>query len=322
MTRRPVAAALTLALAAAVGTVAVYAVIGDGAESTPLDEGSPPVTARATLTPRVALFGDTVRARVDVMLDRRRVDAQSVRVASAFSPWRLVGEPQRVGRDAGTTSWLATTFVLRCLASVCAPANETTELVFEPARVTYTAAVAAGGAPGVVSADWPRLVIHTRLPSSGGDIAAGPGSTTVPWRADLLSLPTTSYRVAPRALLVLLPILGGLLLIVAGALAYLAWPRRVEPPPPEPEPEVEPEPALTPLEHALALLESPAAEDGAADRRRALELVAEEVADRGERELARAARTLAWSADVPDAEKAGALAVRVRAALGGDPDAA
>ena len=71
---------------------------------------------------------------------------------------------------------------------------------------------------------------------------------------------------------------------------------------------------LTPLEQALELLEDAGRADGTEERRRALELVAE-VLDLEHPELARAARTLAWSEDDPEVEQTSGLAVRVRATI-------
>src|SRR5262245_51472930 len=51
------------------------------------------IAARAVLDPRITLFGDTIVAQVDVVLDRRKVDPQSVRIGTAFLPWEVVGQP-------------------------------------------------------------------------------------------------------------------------------------------------------------------------------------------------------------------------------------
>ncbi len=110
-------------------------------------------------------------------------------------------------------------------------------------------------------------------------------------------------------------LLGGVALIAAGGvLAYRARPRRLPPPPPPPPP---PAPRLAPLEQALALLVTPVAVDdaeGIAERRRALELVADEVATwGGDPGVERDARRLAWSAEDPAFEDMQALAAGVRA---------
>ena len=125
-------------------------------------------------------------------------------------------------------------------------------------------------------------------------------------RADLESFPAASYRIPPTVLVPALLVLAALLGIAGGALAYVAVPRRAAPEP-EPEPEPEPLPTLTPLEQALELLEDASRADGVEDRRRALELVAE-VLDVEHPELARAARTLAWSEGTPDVEDTASLA--------------
>jgi hypothetical protein len=75
------------------------------------------------------------------------------------------------------------------------------------------------------------------------------------------------------------------------------------------------EPVLTPLEHALALLEISQRVDGAADQRRALELVAAALAERGSPKLALASRTLAWSRPVPGVKETNGLAAKARSAL-------
>ena len=74
---------------------------------------------------------------------------------------------------------------------------------------------------------------------------------------------------------------------------------------------------LSPLEQALVLLENAVRVDGAADQRRALELVAEELerAAWGDTELAQAARALAWSEGVPPVRQTTELAARVRSVL-------
>src|SRR4029453_3566281 len=83
-----------------------------------------------------------------------------------------------------------------------------------------------------------------------------------------------------------------------------------ERPPPPP-----PAAVLTPLERALLLLELWERVDGAGDQRRALERVADELARRGEAELARAARALAWSEPAPGTEQTTRFAASARSKI-------
>jgi hypothetical protein len=122
----------------------------------------------------------------------------------------------------------------------------------------------------------------------------------------------------PGRLLALLLAICILLAIAGGALAYLARPRRARRAQPPPE---RPQRVLTPLQQALALLEDSARVNGTGDQRRALELVAWALAERGDRTLARTARALAWSAPVPGVQETGGVAARARTALGEERDA-
>jgi hypothetical protein len=298
-----------LVLVAALTAVAVVLLTdgrsgsGEAAERTEID----PVAATGAFTPRVALFGDTLTARVDVVVDREFVDPEGVTVSWAPQPWALVARPVRSRRDSEGTTHLRTTYVLRCLTRPCVPVRETEELDFAPARVSYPAAVGDGTRTLSVDVTWPTLVVHSRVGQADDrrDVLAAP------WRAELLSLPPVSYAVSPVAVLVLLLLGGTVLFALAGVLVYRAIPERE--PPPEPEPE--PVPVATLLEQALAYLEAPAAANGAPERRRALELVADEVEGWGEPDLARTARALAWSEHEPESELTKAFAAQLRSRM-------
>jgi hypothetical protein len=301
-------------LAAAVGVsvlVAAFA-ISDGTEDarlTPLPE----IQADATFSPSVALFGDTVTAQVDVVVDKARIDPDSVRVVAAVAPFELVGRQQRRRRDAERSAHLRLTFVLRCVSGTCVPSGQSARYEFEPARIFFTTPEEPD-VKNAIGVRLPSLRIYSRFTALGA--GAAQGETSRPWRADLVSLPSVSYAVAPRALIALLLVAAALAAVAAMALGYLAWPPRVPAAPPEPVPEPPPEP-LSPLEQALVLLEQSIRVDGAADQRRALELVAEELelAEWGDRDLARTARALAWSKGVPPVDETTRLAARVRAEL-------
>jgi hypothetical protein len=105
---------------------------------------------------------------------------------------------------------------------------------------------------------------------------------------------------------------GALVASAGGVFAYRLRPRRTASTIPEVGP---PEPVLAPLERALALLEATERVDGAADQRRALELVADALAERGNPKLASTSRALAWSRPVPAIKETNGLAVQARSAL-------
>jgi hypothetical protein len=314
MRRRRLLLKLGLGAVAAVTAVAVVVVStqdgGDGGKSPARPVLAEGIGARASIVPRTILFGDTIAAQVDVVLDSRRVDPDSVRIATEFLPWEVVGEPERSRRDAGATTHLRTTYVLRCTSSPCPPANQSAALEFNRARVSFTRPGADLAERKSVGVEWPLLLVYSRFAAANLEGSAG-STNPNPWRADLISLPAVSYRVSPGLLVVVFLVFAGALAVAGAALVYFAVPRRGPAPPPESEPEPEPEITLTPLEQALVLLEDADRADGAEERRRALELVAEVLVD-DEPALARAARALAWSEDAPLVEDTSGLASRVR----------
>jgi hypothetical protein len=300
---RRLAFAVAVVLAAALAAVAVAVLVGKrdgGASGAQID----PIAAAGTLTPRIVLFGDTLTARVDVVVDPDVVDPAGVKVSWKPAPWELVGAPTSTRRDSEGTTYLRTTYVLRCLTRPCVPVRETDEVDLDPAHVTYPAAVGEGTRRLTTEVAWPTLVLHSR----GGQADERRDVLAAPWRAELVSLPAVTYR-APPILVIVLLVAGGVALFgLAGVLVYRAIPDKE--PPPEPEPE--PVPVATLLEQALAFLEAPAVANGAPERRRALELVADEVEDWGEPDLARTARALAWSEHEPESEITKAFAAQLR----------
>jgi hypothetical protein len=271
------------------------------------------IGARSVLSPRILLFGDTLRAGVEVVVDNTRIDPASVRVGMNFSPWEVLGEPERVRRDAGTTTQLSTRWTLRCVISPCIPSGQAAPLEFDPARVSYVELGRTDGGRSSTPVAWPLLTVFSRFATAAFESGTAT-STAAPWRADMLTLPAVSYRASPSLLAIVALALAGLLAAGGIALVVLAWPRREPPPPPEPEPE--PVVLLTPLEQALELLEDASRDDGAEDRRRSLELVAEVLADhQGARDIVRTAKVLAWSEDAPEVGDTSDLAQRVRTRL-------
>ncbi|MDQ3381162.1 MAG: hypothetical protein M3546_12740 [Actinomycetota bacterium] len=309
---------MVIGLAIALASVLVLAfVVLDGSDertdvATELEIAD--IEAAVTLEPAVALFGDTVLAHVDILLDKTRVDPDSVRVAAQFIPFEIVGPPRRLRRDAGDSTYLRRTFVLRCLSGTCVPSGESARYEFPSARIAFEASDDGTTETSPINVPMPSVRVYSRFTALG----AGTDRGSAPWVVDLLSLPSASYRLAPGLLIAMLLSFAALAALVGVFLGYLAWPPRVVEPEPEPEPELPPPPPpLSPLEQALLLLEQSIRVDGAADQRRALELVAEELelADWGDRDLARTARALAWSEGVPPIQETTQLATRVRTAL-------
>ena len=315
-TERILMAAGVAAAALVGGLVAAFVLLGgEDGPGGPIPEAVAEIEADAYLPARAAFFGDTLLAHVDVLLDKTRVDPESVPVAADFSPFERIGRPESTRRDSGDSAYVRTTFVLRCLSGACVPAADQERFQFPPARVAFAAPNDEGTVNGSsLQVQWPSVIVYPRFDE---ELVGGADAISQPWRADLLSLPRVSYRRAPGLVAAVFLTAAALLVFGGIGLAYLAWPRREPAPPPEPEPEPLPVQTMSPLEVALALLEQSIRTDGAADQRRALELVAEELelADWGDRDLARTARALAWSEDVPPIEETTQLAARVRTAL-------
>jgi hypothetical protein len=304
--RHKILIAIGVVAAAVVGALAIVLVTWDrGSTAEDAAGGSDPIVATGAFAPRAVLFGDTVTATLDVAVDKTVVDPDEVEVEASFGTWKPVAEPRTSREDSGDSAYLRTTYVLRCLTRLCVPARDTEEIEFEPAAISYGALVGEGSERLTVDVEWPVLIVHTRAGTATDDRR---DVLAAPWRADMVTLPLFSYRISPGLLLAVL-LLGGLALFaVAGILVYRAIPDRK--PPPEPEPE--PVPVATLLEQALAFLEAPASTNGAPERRRALELVADEVESWGDTRLATTARSLAWSEHAPESETTKAFAAELR----------
>lgn len=295
------------ALLVVVAGVSAGVLVSSGGESA----DSPPSTiqARGALLPGIVLFGDTLTARLDVMLDRSKVDPGSMRVQASFAPWKPVAPPKQVRRDGSASStYIGTTYVLRCLQADCTGQNDSFVEDFERARVSY---ITRDGTHRVMQVRWPRLIVDSRYARKTLGAA---GTSAAPWKAALFSLPSLTYSISPSLLFALLLTGGFLLLLAAGGLIYLARRRPAVRAAPAPAPPP-PAPVLTPLERALLLLELSERVDGAGDQRRALERVADELARRGEAELARAARALAWSEPAPGTEQTTRFAASARSKI-------
>jgi hypothetical protein len=274
--------------------LAVGALLAAALGAAPASAQEPAVRAAASLSPRTVLFGDTVTAQVDAVVDPARVDARRVRLHGDFAPYQAAGPPVVI--VAGTN--LRITLRLRCWTSACLAAKRH-RLVFPPARLDYRG--------GSVIVRWPSLERYSRLDPV--ELAHSDPTQVAPWRGDDAAAGPVSYAVRPGLLRWLL-VAAGIVFLAASAVLGLrlvpGWRfslrrRRSD---------------LSPLERALLVLEA-AWERGAADQRKALELLAAELESEGEPPLAGDARELAWSATAPEPVAARTLAERVRDVIGG-----
>jgi hypothetical protein len=284
------------ALAVVVGVAVLLLLLRAGRPAPePMPESADGLAVRATYTPRSYLFGDRMRARLDVLVDRDVFDPAKVDVDAQFAPFTVVGDPAREQRDFPDLTRLRFTYELECLTIDCVPETTERPIQFPPAVVSHDDVA-------IDQATWPGFAIVARLRETS--ISAIPGSD---WRASPVVRPA-DYRLHP-ALLVGLLGAGGVALLAASALLAVMgstglarrW-RRLR---------------LTPLERALAVLERANEAGVEHDQRLALDRLADELRTRGAGDLAVTARRLAWAEDVPAAERTAPLSDGVRDLLHG-----
>jgi hypothetical protein len=293
---------LGLSVVGVVTTLAIVAIAGLGGEDKLAGQvvpGQAAVTAKADVTPRTHLFGDTLTARIDVVVDRDAVGPALPRVVRSFAPY-AVERVTTARRDAGRFSQLRYTFRLRCLREACLSTSGRARVRFDPVRVLYRT---AAGEPRVVRVSWPPVELYSRLASVPKEEQSSSQSSSrfntpvmAPWRADLTALPPVSHRFSPTLIIALLLLVAGLLVLPACVLIYLALPWRASP-------SWESWLAqLPPIERALAVLERARTQGDGTARRRALERLGMELRVRGADELAREALELAWTEVTPTSE--------------------
>jgi len=254
----------------------------------------------------VHLFAEPVVARLEIVVDRDRLDPRRVEARTAFRPYDVIGT-SRERDDRGRFTVLRHEYTLRCLRLACIPEvlasaageaesgrGERRTFVLPAVRVVYAE---PGGKERLLrSAPWPPLVSVSRIKES--DV---PRFGYV-FKTSVAPLPDPDYRISPAWLGI--GLLAGAAALLALPLALVVrWWRRRQPPP------VVTEPELSPLERALRLVERA----GGAERRQALELLACRLERRPP--LAGAARALAWSPLPPSPADSAAL---VRAVRGDD----
>jgi len=277
----PLRAAALLIAAVVVGVVAGLALLeGNDGPTSAERTRSAPLTARTAIRPRVHVFGDPLVAEVDVILDRRRVDAETVRIDPIFTPFEQVATATRERSRAGDSVRLVYRYALGCFNPACVPTGERRSFELPSVRVAYSGPSTRGRT--IDSTTWPAFDVASRL---------GPSDVEQPrWRADQRRLEPAAYRLSPGVLGA--GLIGSAALLVAGAalLAGRLLPRRgataVAPPDTA---------RASPLEGAAELVRLHALGGRTPDGRRALEGLARELGAAGRSPLARRARALAWS---------------------------
>ncbi|MGH3127285.1 MAG: hypothetical protein ACRDPX_05150, partial [Gaiellaceae bacterium] len=106
----------------AVAVLVALATAGCGGDdSRPLIAASKTAVVRGELIPDVHLFGEPVVARIDVILNREKVDPDDVRLKTNFEPYEEVRETRSTRQDIGEFTYLRYTTTLRCLGIDCIP---------------------------------------------------------------------------------------------------------------------------------------------------------------------------------------------------------
>jgi hypothetical protein len=288
-----------------VGAVVVAALVATGLGSwnaeRPQDALAHPLAVRTRLVPSAAFFGDPLVAQVAVDLDSRVVAPGSVRVEPSFAPY-VQSAPAAVDRTTvGRQETIVYSYTIQCVSDGCLPVGAR-RIVRLPA-VVVTAR--AGGRQLTVTAAMPAASVASRLGTSDFRSAT-------PQFLHSSLLPPPSYGASPTALALALTVVAGLLgagaaVLLGVELAVLARRRSAS---------LE-EPA--PLRSALAFVRDAARRPDAADRRKALELLAETLAGQGNPTLADTAERVAWAEPPPSAERALELADQVETLSGSEP---
>jgi hypothetical protein len=241
-----------------------------------------PVEGGTQLSRSATLFADPVRALVQVVVDRRRVDPARVGFTVHFEPFVRIGNARVERHDNGRLTQLVYSVDLICLTNICLSEDkpEPVRVQFPPARVFYTP---AGGGRRTLALPWAATTIGPRTNET--DLNGADPFLQPSWKATTDPL-AVSYGTSPRTLRTILFVAGGLLILAAllALLRFVTTGRlRLR--------------ILSPLERAVVMVER--APPDAPEKRKALELLSHELARSGEAELATAAKQLAWAEPTP-----------------------
>jgi hypothetical protein len=274
----------------------------------PLAQGAPEAAAvRTSMTPGPYFFGDQVTATLDVLVNTKLANANSVHVDTKFTPYERVGAPQRSETRDGSILRLRYRYLLACDSLACVGSGKTERrFVLPPAHLRYRD---AQGHKHARSVRWPFVRLVSRLGRTD-KITGSEATIEVQFagnpadrlRANVVAA-TPSFRLSPWLLASLLFTLAIASLVGAGVIGrpLLALVRREDE-------AVE----LSPLERALGAVDAAAQKlAGGAEHREALAALARALKG-GSPELVRRARRLAWAEQPPSAADSRALTDDVR----------
>ena len=283
------------------GLAAVLSVplVGDRGGRPLLPAAKPVSVALAEFTPAHHTFGDRVQATLEIAVDPKRVDVDTVRPLVELRPYRVLASTRSVERSAGTAV-VTYRLVLDCLERAClVGVLGRRDIAFPPSKVFYAG---RHGKVRHVDAEWPSLRALTRI--SPTDLA------TFPLAFDAAPLVGGGeYRHSPAALAWAACVVAALLVVGAGALLLLPFLRRRGTVEAAAISELEPDGVA----RALAALEATIAPVPPDERPAALDRLARELADAGDHDLAQQARRLAWGADGIPSERIAELLQACRA---------
>lgn len=280
-TRRNGIVVVVAALAVAAALALALLLTGRSTQAVPQRS----LTAEASLSRSGALFADPLRASIEVLVDRKRIDPARVGFSIGFEPFSRIGIPRLSRHDTERLTRLVFSTDLVCSTEPCLPKAGRTRIQFTPAEVFYFPRDGSGRR--TLRLPWQALTLAGR--TSNADLAGADPFRQPVWHASTDPL-AVSYRFSPFALKTGLFVFSGLLF--AGA-AFALWRvlRALEARLKLPLPSA--------LERAVRLVERTEGREDSAAKRKALELLSRELTRSGESQLALAARELAWAEPTP-----------------------
>jgi hypothetical protein len=293
---------------AAVAIAAALTFVALRDESRPASASNVRVTVSAFFSPQSHVFGEPVKAQIDMLAKKEELQPGTETFTVDFSPYRIVGSPRKEIRDLGSDWQLSYIFTLDCLRTVCLPEGDTREIAFPDLRIVFKSPPPPGRKfkdrrldQRAISADLPPLKVASRL---------GPFDVQeARWRSSVRELPPVSFRISPGWLTFWL--LAGAAILVGAAVGAVGLFLRREREEARAQ-EAEAAAQRSPLEQALALVQETSGNGDPQLERMALAGLARELRDEGLPELADRAERLAWFEEPPSRAAVEALTAQIR----------